>query len=390
MQTRYDTAPIKTLTTDAQTGFLYVKDVPIARAGVFPYRRADGSTTMEAKLPQEILTVDTVDSANGKPVTNDHPRELVTKSNVSEYMKGFTASNAHVDGDYLRVDMAITDPDLIKAINGGKRELSIGFQTDVDPSKGTYKGVAYDSVQRNIQINHVAVVQRGRAGHTVRIMGDSAEMIEDDSHFEPEKGKSMKFKKVMLDGREITVAEDDADAVTNANSNSNDKDKKIAQLEATIKDLQAQLEKKKGDDKDNADKSQAKADALDKELQETKAELEATKKKYEGDALDKLVDERLAVVNAVKPYLADDYDFAGKPVRKLKEDALLAVDKSFDPTGKSDTYVDTYFDFYRNNHKSGVVGYNGAPQQKTEVDGVDETLQLRDSAYNLYNQGGNK
>lgn len=169
MLTRYDTAPINSLSVDSQTGFLHAKNVPIARVGVFPYMKADGSLTMEAKLPDELLNDSTVESANSKPVTDDHPNEAVTTNNTKKYMKGFTADNAHVDGDKLKVDMTITDSDLISEIQKGKQELSIGFQTDIAPVKGTYKGMAYDSVQRNIQINHVAVVRRGRAGHSVRL-----------------------------------------------------------------------------------------------------------------------------------------------------------------------------------------------------------------------------
>lgn len=63
-------------------------------------------------------------------------------------MKGFTADNAHVDNDTLKVDMTITDADLISEINKGKQELSIGFETEIVPKKGEYKGVAYDSVQK--------------------------------------------------------------------------------------------------------------------------------------------------------------------------------------------------------------------------------------------------
>ena len=240
MLTRYDTAPINSLSVDSQTGFLHAKNVPIARVGVFPYMKADGSLTMEAKLPDELLNDSTVESANSKPVTDDHPNEAVTTNNTKKYMKGFTADNAHVDGDKLKVDMTITDSDLISEIQKGKQELSIGFQTDIAPVKGTYKGMAYDSVQRNIQINHVAVVRRGRAGHSVRLTGDSAEMVIDE---EGEK-QEMDYKVVHLsDGSDITVASNDVSKVTKLDADNSEKAKQVADIKAQIKALQAKLDK---------------------------------------------------------------------------------------------------------------------------------------------------
>ena len=137
----YDSVPIRDAKIDDQTGFLYVRRVPIAQAMVQSYYKADGTETKEAKLPKYILSDSTVASANEKPVTNDHPGVLVTKSNSREYMRGFTTSNAHVEGNVLYNDVAITDADLIKAIQNGKKELSIGFETEVVPETGEYNGV---------------------------------------------------------------------------------------------------------------------------------------------------------------------------------------------------------------------------------------------------------
>lgn len=108
---RYDSAPINKLTVDAQTGFLIAKDVPICRVGVFPYRSSDGQVHYEAKLPEEILSDSTIESANGKPITDDHPANgtLVDSHNVNKLGKGFTATNAHQDGDRIKVDMIVTE-----------------------------------------------------------------------------------------------------------------------------------------------------------------------------------------------------------------------------------------------------------------------------------------
>lgn len=374
MLTRYDTAPINRITQDAQTGFVHITNVPIACVGVFPYMKADNSVEMEAKLPTELLSEGTVSSANSKPITDNHPDELVTQVNARNYMKGFTATNAHVENDKLKVDMTITDKSLIDEINKGKQELSIGFETEVVPKKGEYKGVAYDSVQRNIRINHVAVVEQGRAGHSVRLLGDSAEMVEQDAH--ETKGKRMDTTKVRLDGADVTVATADADKIIKLDADNADKAKKIAELEALIEEKKKELDELKGkseEEKKNADEAQAKADAAEKEL-------DSLKKEYSGDAMQKAVNDRLNLVGKVKPYLGDSYDFNGKTDKQLKLDTITALDSSIDLKDKSDDYINAYFDAALQAKNAPRVNGYGGPEVKSDKSVVEE---LRDKRYNF-------
>ena len=374
MLTRYDTAPINRITQDAQTGFVHITNVPIACVGVFPYMKADNSVEMEAKLPTELLSEETVSSANSKPITDNHPDELVTQVNARNYMKGFTATNAHVENDKLKVDMTITDKSLIDEINKGKQELSIGFETEVVPKKGEYKGVAYDSVQRNIRINHVAVVEQGRAGHSVRLLGDSAEMVEQDAH--ETKGKRMDTTKVRLDGADVTVATVDADKIIKLDADNADKAKKIAELEAQIEEKKKELDELKGkseEEKKNADEAQAKADAAEKEL-------DSLKKEYSGDAMQKAVNDRLNLVGKIKPYLGDSYDFNGKTDKQLKLDTITALDSSIDLKDKSDDYINAYFDAALQAKNAPRVNGYGGSEVKSDKSVVEE---LRDKRYNF-------
>lgn len=365
MLTRYDTATINKFSVDSQTGFLHVKDVPIARVGVFPYVDKSGKFTMEAKLPDDLLNDSAVESANSKPVTDDHPQEAVNTTNTSRYMKGFTANNAHVDGDKLKVDMTITDSALINEIQKGKQELSIGFQTDVVPVKGTYKGMQYDSAQKNIQINHVAVVKRGRAGHSVRLTGDSAEMVIDSE----EKGDSMETTTIRLDGADVTVAKSDADRILKLDADNSANSKKIADLNAQIKALTAERDKLKGGadaSKKSADEAQAKADSLEKELAETK-------KKFAGDALDKAIADRMDLIDEVKPFVGDSFDFKGKSAKDMKLEAIQKAD-SVDLSDKSDDYIDAYFDSIKNRSQASAVGYTGNEYKETKGDSADQPV----------------
>lgn len=383
MRTRYDTAPIKQVTTDPQTGFMHVTNVPIARVGVFPYMKADRSIEMEAKLPTELLSDSTVNSADNRPVTNDH-HGLVTKDNATQLAKGFTADNAHVDNNTLRVDMTIMDGKLIDAINNGKQELSIGFQTNIDQTPGEYNGVAYDSVQKDIQINHVAVVNQGRAGHTVRLLGDSAEMIDDN--LKEGETESMEYTKTRLDSvdQTITVADHDVDAVTKLDADNSAKAKKIATLKDQIAKLQKQVDELQGnadESKKDAAKAQAKADSLEQEN-------ENMKKKYEGDGFDKKVQARLKLMEKAKKFVGDSADLNKMSAREMKIAAVKsakAVNDSINLEDQTDDYIQALFDNLK--EPATVVGYRGTSAQYKGDSAENEALKLRAERYS---KGGNR
>lgn len=406
MITRFDTAPINELTVDPQTGYLHASNVPIARVGVFPYLHSDGTWTNEAKLPEDILSESTVKSANNKPVTNDHPVDdgenvLVDKSNSTQYVKGFTADNAHVEGDMLKVGLTIMDPQLIDAVqNGGKQELSIGFQTDVEPISGEYNGAKYDSVQRNIQINHVAVVDRAREGHNIRITGDSAQMVVNDTR--KEKQMAENEKNVFDDAGNTSSNTNSASSNTSSSSNSSsssssdDKDKQIADLKQQVKDLQAQLAKANGsnsssnsqdDSDDDKGKNSNKSDSVEREIEKLKAERDKYKSKVEGDSFNNAVDDRIELIDEAKKILGDSYDFRGKSDKQIKIDSIKKADSAIDVEDKPDAYYDGIFEVIKN-RKTGVVGY---PRQSTIGDSADDAVaKAKQARANLYYANMNK
>lgn len=251
MVIRYDKAFIKDF-KETDEGYLTITACPITRPGVFPYRRTDGGLSMEAKLPDELFSKATVLSANAKPMTDDHPTEPVTAANYNKYSKGMTHNDAHVLDNKLLVSFTITDAETIKKINDGKRELSIGFQADVSKETGVYNGMQYDSVQRNMQINHIAIVDEGRAGPEVAIRGDSvAFMI--DTKDKQTGGNGM--SKLIIDSKEFEV-----DSIVKA---------KFESLEAKLdaaEQRKANVEKLEGE----RDALKAQIDKLNKEIDEAK------------------------------------------------------------------------------------------------------------------------
>src|SRR5574344_1521553 len=119
-----------------------------------------------------------MDSLRMKPVTNDHPKEVVTADNVKLFQVGNLGDNPfNGDNIHLTIDMVIQDSGAIGDILKGKRELSCGYTADIVDEKGVWLGMPYTKRQKNIRYNHVAVVDSARAGEAARIKLDSGEGV---------------------------------------------------------------------------------------------------------------------------------------------------------------------------------------------------------------------
>jgi hypothetical protein len=155
-------------------GYLRV-DAYLARDGLLRY--SDGRTSWLEWRPKAELEA-AADSWHLAPVTDDHPPKMVSADNHSQYARGIVITQPIVetiDGvSYLRATIEIRDAALVRKIDAGQRELSIGFWSDVKMTRGTVGGETYDAIQTGLVGNHVASVARGRAGPAVRVLMDAA------------------------------------------------------------------------------------------------------------------------------------------------------------------------------------------------------------------------
>lgn len=105
----------------------------------------------------------------GKPVTDNHPSVAVNAANWRDHARG-VVMGAMRDGDYLAFDLLLTDRDTISAVDAGKRELSNGYAADLQFGDFTGPGgVKCVAKQVSITGNHVAIVDKGRAGASCAI-----------------------------------------------------------------------------------------------------------------------------------------------------------------------------------------------------------------------------
>ena len=170
-------------------GFLRV-DARLTRTGVFQY--SDGEKTWgEMRTDEEVFNPETLRSFELAVITDDHPEQFVNASTVREVQVGHVGTDVRKDGDFMVASLVITDENTIRAIEGGKRELSCGYTARVIQDSGvTGDGTRFDARQTKIRGNHVALVDRGRAGPNCRLLlerGDAAQTA-------PEKDSSMNEK----------------------------------------------------------------------------------------------------------------------------------------------------------------------------------------------------
>lgn len=158
-------------------GFLICKNVPIARVGTQEYLGEElGLEGYEnvlvnvVRTEQEVFSHKTIASFEGKPFTDDHPEqeEFVTTENYKRYVKGHVTNVRRGQGDFsdkLLADIIVYDKTVIEEIeNNQKREISCGYACDYNVDENG------DVFQVNITGNHVALVDEGRAGHSVKIL----------------------------------------------------------------------------------------------------------------------------------------------------------------------------------------------------------------------------
>lgn len=120
----------------------------------------DDATVFDAKSVHSFI---------GKPVTDNHPSVPVSAANWRDHARGIVMG-AMRDGEYLAFDLMLTDAGAIQAVENGKRELSNGYQADL--SYGEFRaadGTVCQAKQVAVAGNHVAIVDRGRAGPSCAI-----------------------------------------------------------------------------------------------------------------------------------------------------------------------------------------------------------------------------
>lgn len=175
---RFDRGVV-TKATITKEGYLKA-DAIVTRTGVFLYQNPDGSVRKELRHPDDVFNSDSLQSLKMRPITNGHPpQRLVTADNYKELSIGYTGETVKLDGQYIVTPLLITDRNGVEQVQTRKKqELSLGYTVDLIQEVGTFDGEEYTHRQTNIQYNHLAIVDRARAGAAARIHLDRDDAVE--------------------------------------------------------------------------------------------------------------------------------------------------------------------------------------------------------------------
>ncbi|MFL1549752.1 DUF2213 domain-containing protein [Pseudomonas sp. D47] len=157
-------------------GFLRVPG-RVARTGIQEYLArelgldGDPNRIVRVYRPEEEVFNDaSLNTYDASDITSPHPPLLVTALTYKGVAVGVVRGPGRRDGDFVVCDLIVKDQKTIDEIIGGKCELSAGYTAVYDETPGvTEDGEAYDYIQRDIKINHVAIVERARAGANARV-----------------------------------------------------------------------------------------------------------------------------------------------------------------------------------------------------------------------------
>jgi len=174
--TRYDAARLGNVKKTSQ-GFLRAP-ARVTRTGVLTYHRADGTAVRELRRPENVFAADSLATLADAPVTDLHPRDMLSPSNAKQLAVGHVSgASARADaGKFVEAQLVITDAAMIAAIEAGDRsEVSCGYTCDLVHGAGVFQGEHYDAEQTNIVYNHLGLGPRnwGRAGAEVALRLDS-------------------------------------------------------------------------------------------------------------------------------------------------------------------------------------------------------------------------
>ena len=121
---------------------------------------ADEPVTVN-RTTQTLSHPETLASLRGAFVTVGHPPDGVTPSNFQDVVVGSVAGEPRVQGDIITGDLLVGDREALKRLDAGEDELSIGYSFALGSDNATIGP---------LRINHVAIVPRGRAGSSVRVL----------------------------------------------------------------------------------------------------------------------------------------------------------------------------------------------------------------------------
>jgi hypothetical protein len=296
----------------------------VSRSGVQLYPEQG---LREYRPVDEVFSPESLASFASAPVTIGHPPEGVAPTNARDHQVGHVTdappeARVRLDAspnEWVRTTLIVSDAAALDAIERATdTQISCGYSCELDMTPGTdpVTGEKYDCIQRNIRINHVALLPEGqaRAGAEAKLRLDNKE--------------SPSMKMIVIDGAEYEFGSE----------------KHIGKLQADAASALSTANKR-------ADKAEAERDTAKEQLAKAQSQLTS-------DALDARVEARHSLLQKASKFLKPEYDTKGKSDHQIRVDALTAAGK--DVSGKSEDYVSARFDGLVESAEGNVPAQYGA------------------------------
>lgn len=223
MVNRYDFIEIKAEVTPEG----WIRDKPVVtRSGIFEYRQPNGKVTREFRSDDMTFEAASLQSLSGIPITVGH-NGMASVSKADDIIGSVLTPGSRQDSNVV-TDIIIHNAPKV----GKRRELSLGYTCDIKETPGEFNGQRYDCEQINVRYNHLAVVQKGRAGNA-RLRLDSSDAV--SGQFEQEDdmpGPEGTFVAVRLDGIDYRASPEVANKITKLEADMGALQKRFDTLEA--------------------------------------------------------------------------------------------------------------------------------------------------------------
>ena len=229
-------------------GWTVIEGNPLSKVGVFPYLGMQISPEFEPdkiynvyRPAEELASDECIVSFKLLPWVDDHEMLGSESDGLTPAEKkgvaGVIGEDVYFEFPYLKGNLKVFSEEMDELIKSGKKELSIGYYCEYDIVQGTYDGISYDAIQRNIRGNHVALVDEGRAGPDVAVLDSKNHRFI----------KTFDAKGLKMTDKKKDSGEDEKEEIT------------LDSLHAAVKDLAARMDamyKKAEDEKESEDEKE--------------------------------------------------------------------------------------------------------------------------------------
>ena len=308
-----------------------------ARVGTQLYTRGDGKQCREYRPEEEVAKPESLASFGMKAVTMGHPPVLLDSGNTNVHQIGHAGSQVRFNDGFVEVALLITDKEAISQIQrGDAQEVSSGYRVDFDPTPGvTPSGESYDGVQRNIRINHIAIVKKGRAGSDVRLILDSCDRNDAIAVNEtPSNSTLIPMAQVQLDGLGLDLP---AEAAGVIQSYVKDSDRAKADLQSKLDSQEEQIQAVVTENEETLGRLDAALERIEELEKQAAVSAESADKRDDAAEINEAVNQRLSTLDKFAPILPDEYKFDGEDERAIM---AIAYENVFEQAPREDANND--------------------------------------------------